>query len=173
MIESGNETGFTTAEDPERIALQDAEAFALALIDLCRNSRREVCLFSNHLERELYHREDVVEALSAFARRSPYARVRILIRDSDPMLQRHHRLLELIQRLPSRIELKKLQPTVDTPDTEFAVGDDARSLLREDREQWLGVYCPTDRVRCQRLREAFEQDWPLAVRDASLRQLVV
>ncbi|KUJ84722.1 hypothetical protein AWR36_003470 [Microbulbifer flavimaris] len=173
MTDTGTDTDGVGLTEMERIRLADVEAFERALIDLCHRARREICLFSHHLDRDLYHREPVVEALSEFARRSRYARVRILIRDSDPMLQRHHRLLTLIQRLTSRIELKKLQPTVDTPDSEFAIADDGISLLREDREQWIGVYCPDDRVRTKRLREAFEQDWPLAVRDASLRQLVV
>ncbi|WP_237065064.1 hypothetical protein [Microbulbifer guangxiensis] len=169
------ETGkdWDASEPRERFPLADVEAFQQALIDLCQRAKREVSIFSNHLERSLFHEEAVVEALSAFARRSRYARIRILIRDSDPISQRHHRLLPLIQRLTSRIELKKLQPTVDTPDTEFVVGDGCISLLKEDRDQWLGVYCPADRVRAQKLLALFEQDWPLAVQEPGLRRLLV
>ncbi|GAA5523602.1 hypothetical protein Maes01_00150 [Microbulbifer aestuariivivens] len=156
-----------------RLPLEQLDGFEKALLDLFANARREVCIFSHQLDRDLYHRQAVVEAVSQFARRSRNTRVRILIRDSEPMLRQHHRLLPLIQRLASHIELKKLQPTPHTPSNEFVIGDDRLSLLREDREQWLGFYHVDDRVRVRQLRDAFEEDWPLAVRDASLRRLVV
>ena len=145
--------------------------FRAALIDLIEGSRRELCIFSAQLAHPLYHDKDVVDALSAFCRSSRFANVRVLVRDTEPMQCRFHRVRELLQRLTSRIELRKIQATVDTPDWEFVIGDCRRLLVCEDREQWCGLFEPENTVRGRKLMAAFEQDWPLAAPDPNLRRL--
>jgi len=155
----------------EAQSLQDIAGFRAALVALLGNARRELCLFSEQLARPLYHDSEVVEALSKFARSSRFARVRILIRDSDPIVHRFHRAHALAQRLGTRIEIRKIEATVDTPDWEFAVVDGRSVLQCEDRDQWQGSYHPENPARARKLLEAFERDWPLATTDANLRRL--
>lgn len=152
-------------------SLNDLEGFRSAFIELAEESRRELFIFSEQLAHPLYHHREVAEALSAFARSSRFAAVRILVRDTEPMLRRFHRLRELTQRLSSRIELRRIHATVDTPDWEFVVADSRRVLFCDDRQQWRGVYRPDDPARAARLGEAFRQDWPFAATDPNLRRL--
>lgn len=153
--------------------LGDIAGFRAALVELLGKARRELCVFSRELARPLYHDGDVAEALSKFARSSRFTRVRILIRDSDPLVRQFHRSHALAQRLSSRIEIRKIQATVDTPDWEFAVADGRRVLQCEDRDQWQGSYHPENRVRARKLLDTFERDWPLAATDANLRRLSI
>ncbi|WP_308367270.1 MULTISPECIES: hypothetical protein [unclassified Microbulbifer] len=153
--------------------LTSAEDFRRALIELLGSSRRSLNIFSEHLDRALYHDAEVVEALSRFARDSRFVQVRILIRDSDPVVRHHHRLHHLTQRLSSIMEIRKVQATVDTPDWEFAVADDRQLLVRDERHQWLGVYEADNPARSRKLLDVFEQDWPLAVPDGNLRRLLI
>lgn len=153
--------------------LREPAEFRAALLEMLDGCRRDLAIFSGSLPRPLYHDPQVVEAISAFARSSRYARVRILIRDSDPLVQRAHRLLLLAQRLGSRIEIRKLHPTVDTPEWEFAVADLRRVLVAEDKAQWQGIYDPDAPVRARKLLDPFEQSWPLAGVDANLRRLTI
>ena len=153
--------------------LEDLEGFQAALCSLLTTSRRHVCVYSEHLARGLYHEERVSEALSAFARSSRNAELRILVRDSDPIVQRFHRVHSLAQRLTSRIQIRRIDATVDTPDWEFVIGDGRLALVREDREQWQGIYAPDDPVRVRKLAEAFERDWSRATEDPALRRLVI
>ncbi len=151
--------------------LNDIAGFRAALVELLGNAQRELYLFSEHLARPLYHDSEVVEALSQFARSSRFARIRILIRDSDPIVRRFHRTHALAQRLSTRIEIRKIEATVDTPDWEFAVADGRRVLQCDDRDLWLGSYHPDNPVRARKLLDAFERDWPLASTDTNLRHL--
>ncbi|MFC4877010.1 hypothetical protein [Microbulbifer halophilus] len=152
-------------------SLNDLEGFRSTFIELAEESRRELFIFSESLAHPLYHHRAVAEALSAFARSSRFAVVRILVRDTEPMLRRFHRLRELTQRLSSRIELRRIQATVDTPDWEFAIADGRRVLFCDDRQQWRGVYRPDDPARAAKLGDTFRQDWSLATADPNLRRL--
>ncbi|MFC6979548.1 hypothetical protein [Microbulbifer taiwanensis] len=113
----------------------------------------------------------MVAALSEFARSSRFAGVRILICDSDPIVRQFHRTHALAQRLSTRIEIRKIQATVDTPDWEFALADGLQLLQCDDRERWLGTYHRNNQVRARKLLDTFERDWPLAAADANLRRL--
>lgn len=152
-------------------SLEGIEQFRSALIELLAEASREVCVFSARLAHPLYHDRAVSEALSGFARSSRFAQVRLLVRDTEPMLRRHHRVGALLQRLSSRIELRLIQATVDTPDWEFVVADRRQSLFCDDRQQWQGCYEADNPVRAHQLTEAFEREWPLAVADPNLRRL--
>lgn len=155
----------------EALLLEDIAGFRTALIDLLGHARRELCIFSEQLARPLYHDGEVAEALSAFARSSRFARVRILIRDSDPIVRQFHRAQALAQRLSTRIEIRKIEATVDTPDWEFAIADGRRVLQCEDRDLWQGSYHRENPARARKLLDVFERDWPLAATDANLRRL--
>ncbi|WKT62168.1 hypothetical protein Q2E61_08215 [Microbulbifer thermotolerans] len=151
--------------------LEDISAFRAALITLVGNARRECLIFSQNLARPLYHDEAVTQALSDFARGSRFARVRILIRDSDPIVRQFHRTHALAQRLSSRIQIRKIQATVDTADWEFAVTDGRGVLQCDDRERWSGSYHAQNQVRAHKLQDIFERDWDLATTDPNLRCL--
>lgn len=152
-------------------SLDDLCGFRTALIDLLQGARRELCIFSDHLARPLYHDSDVAAALSAFARGQRFARIRILLRDTAPVVGRFHRLRALAQRLSTRIQVRKVAATLDTPDWEFVVADGRQLLQCKDREQWRGAYYTDDPTRARKLLDQFEQDWPLAAPDPNLRRL--
>ncbi|WP_193164326.1 DUF7931 domain-containing protein [Microbulbifer hainanensis] len=153
--------------------LAEIEQFRSALVQLLQGASRDVCVFSAQLAHPLYHDPAVNDALSAFVRSSRFARVRLLVRDTDPMLQRFHRTAALIQRLSSRIELRRIQATVDTPDWEFVTADGKQALVCDDRDSWQGIYEADNPVRARKLAEVFELDWPLAAPEPNLRQLTL
>ncbi|SDZ82055.1 hypothetical protein [Microbulbifer marinus] len=161
----------TEQTSAEYRSLEDLAGFRTALVELLSGARREVCIFSEQLARGLYHEKAVAEALSAFARGSHFARVRILVRDTTSIIGRFHRIHELAQRLSTRIDIRKVEATVDTPDWEFVIADGQQVLQCEDRDQWLGVFYSANPVRARQLLDLFEQDWPLAATDPNLRRL--
>ncbi|WP_043316227.1 hypothetical protein [Microbulbifer sp. HZ11] len=155
------------------VELDNSSACAQALVQLLSESRRRVRIFSQHLARPLYHQKDCVEALSQFARRSRHARVEILITDSDPLLRQPHLLVPLIQRLDSRISLRKIQNSSEPSDWEFAIADDRQSLMIVDAHQWIGQHRADDPVRNRKLQDVFEQSWLNARPDPAFRRFVL
>ena len=162
-----------TAQSPAVVTLQGSDDCADALTQLLSESRRRVRIFSQSLARTLYHQAVCVDALSQFARRSRYARVEILITDSDPLLRQSHQLLPLIQRLDSRISLRKIELGSESIDWEFVIADDRQSMLISDSAKWIGQYRGDDPVRNKKLQDVFEQNWLNARPDLALRRFVL
>ncbi|MBY6210653.1 hypothetical protein KUV95_03750 [Microbulbifer agarilyticus] len=146
---------------------------AAALTTLIGTSRRRLRIFSQHLARHIYGDIAVVEALSEFARSSRYAQLEILITNSEPLLRQPHRLLPLLKRLQSRISLRKIQPTSEPTDWEFAIADQRLSLSVADSVKWHGQLRDDDPVRNAKLNDVFEQNWLVARPDPALRQFVL
>ena len=153
--------------------LDGARDFSEALQELLGTARRQVQIYSQQLARPLYHDAQVVQLLSDFARSSRYARLQILIADSEPMLRQPHRLLPLIQRLGSRIELKKLPPANETRLFEFALADNGQYLRCEDSDLWRGHYHAENAAQVRKLRDVFVQAWTYAQPDPNLQRLVI
>lgn len=157
----------------EPTPLSDIDSFRDALQQLIGSSRRHLRIYSQGLARPLYNDSKTVQRLSDFARSSRYAQVQILITDSEPLLRRPHQLLPLIQRLGSRIELRKIQPSTEPTDWEFALGDNRQLVLRADREKWQGHYHQDNPARVRQLQEVFEQAWLHARPDPELKRFVL
>ncbi|MBN8431522.1 hypothetical protein JF535_11725 [Microbulbifer salipaludis] len=153
--------------------LADIDRFRDALTQLVGSTRRHLHIYSQNLPHALYGEPAIVQKLSDFARSSRYARVQILIADSEPLLRRPHPLLPLLQRLGSRIALKKIQPSTEPSDWEFALGDTTQVLQRADHDKWQGHYHSDNPVRVRQLQEVFAQAWLHARPDPELRQFVL
>lgn len=160
-------------DSTEPVALPDVDGFRAALKQLIVDTRRHLRIYSQVLARPLYNDSATVQLLSDFARSSRYARLQILITDSEPLLRRPHRILPLVHRLGSRIELRKIQATTEPVDWEFALGDDQRAMIRADREKWLGHYHRDNPVRTRQLRDVFEQSWLHARPDPELKRFLL
>ena len=153
--------------------LQGSAEFTSALRELLSAARRHVEIFSQHLARPVYQDRETVQLLSEFARSSRYARVHILIADSEPLLCNPHRLLPLIQRLGTRIEVKKLQASAEGKGSEFVLADNQQVLCCDDTEEWRGHYDAENPVRARKLYDVFEQAWTHARPDPDLRRLFI
>ena len=171
MSTTGTDSRRATDTDP--VALSDVDSFRESLQQLIGDTRRHLRIYSQNLARPLYHASTTVQLVSDFARSSRYARVQILIVDSEPLLRRPHRILPLIQRLSSRIELRKIQAAMEPTDWEFAVADNRQALIRSDREKWLGHYHRDNPVRARQLQDVFEQSWLHACPDPELKQFLI
>ncbi|WP_299592598.1 hypothetical protein [uncultured Microbulbifer sp.] len=159
--------------DSEPTSLSDIESFRDALHTLAGTSRRHLRIYSQGLARPLYSDPETVQHLSDFARSSRYALIQILITDNEHLLRRPHQLLPLIQRLGSRIELRKVQASTEPTDWEFALGDATQVILRTDKEKWQGHYHPDNPVRVRQLQDVFEQAWLHARPDPELKRFVL
>lgn len=143
--------------------------FALAL---AQNARHGLMLASRELEFELYDNDAFVDAVKKIALSGRGASVRLLIDDVRHAVERDHRLIQLAQRLSSKIEIRR-------PNVEYS-GMDRPALLLTDSGGWLKRNDPTrydgegalvDRPRQRELQQAFERVWERAEPETRIRAL--
>ena len=109
-------------EEPSAIAPRDF--FAAAAEELARlfdAARWDVRLYSQDLDGRIYAAESVLEAVRQFLLRSPKSQLRILLQDEGHVRMQGSRLVDLLQRLPSRAAV--YTPAMEYVD-EARLGDD-------------------------------------------------
>lgn len=157
---------------PEAIPLQAEDRATLleATLQLLLQARHGASIYTRDLDPGLLDQPRVVEALRTLAVRGRGAQVRLLVQDPDSALRQGHRLLPLIQRLPSIILVR--QP-VEEIDLQYP-----SAFLLNDRGGWLwralasrpeaegGTYTPG---RSAQLAAYFDQVWARALPVRSLQ----
>lgn len=138
---------------------------------MLRQARRELALFTYDLDPAVYDQTPFLEAFKALALRSRYSRIRILLQDNVLVLQRGHRLVELAQRLPSVVEIRKPnEDFIDHPEN-FLLIDDCGYLHRKSAASHTGIACYHNRHRVNRLLAFYDEAWENATPERELARL--
>jgi len=141
------------------------------LLKVLERPRRHLCILSHQLDHALFDPEDVVDAISRFARSSPAADVRVLMVDSSLAVSRGHRLVELARRLDSRITIRKISEDVPVNDDSFVTWDGLGFFVLPDYRDYTALANAYDPVQARHLQEAFEYYWARSAPDPELRIL--
>ncbi len=150
----------------------DGESESLSgLLDLLQSPSRSVRIYSQELDHALFDRADVTDALSAFVRHGPPARLQILIHSSSSIVSRGHQLLELARRLDSKIEIRKVPSELATDRASFVLADEQGYFLLPDHREHQSMANAFDPVQAERLSERFDYLWDRSEADPDLRVL--
>lgn len=162
----------TGGDPPSRLEQYHGDSECLLGLLRCLEApRRRLAILSQALDHTLYDPEPLVEAVSRFARSSPYAGIRVLISDSTLVVSRGHRLVELARRLDSRIEIRRINPDISPGEESFATWDDRGFFLMPDFRDYTALVNLYDPVQARRLLEIFDYFWARSGPDPELRTL--
>ena len=138
---------------------------------LSGQAKQRLWLYEQVLDHQLYDRHRFRELVSSIARKHPQAEVRILIHDDRPLVERRHRIVELMRRLPSRIQLRLVNPHYPVADRPFMLVDREGVLHRPDFNKAEGFACFSDSGRARLLAEEFQRMWEAGKPSLELREL--
>lgn len=139
--------------------LNGPKAFVKHLINNLNATSRKVDILTQSLDRLLYGEETVCSAISKIARAHPQAHIRILIKDTRPAIEQHHRLIALQQRLTSKITIRQLKISPENESRGYVVCD-SRSILLQHNDGEYDGFCNTNaRPEAQALLEEFDLLW--------------
>ncbi|MBV2090999.1 MAG: GNAT family N-acetyltransferase, partial [Candidatus Thiodiazotropha sp. (ex Ctena orbiculata)] len=129
----------TLGKDDELFQLNRVEDHQIHAASMARQAKRYLCLFSYDLDSSVYDTESFHDAVKQLAMRSKFSRIRILIQDNSRIVQQGHRLIDLAQRLPSVIEIRK--PSDEHLDIEenFLLADDCGYLYKQQASDVKGT----------------------------------
>ncbi|WP_051081807.1 hypothetical protein [Thioalkalivibrio sulfidiphilus] len=163
----------STDRESGLVRLEGLEAIRQFIHHRVAEARRRLWILSPDLDAFIYNDPDLVDAVSALARRSRHADVRILIQDSRSLPSGGHRLVDLALRISSRIHLRR-QPPDETRLDESMVLIDSGGYLHQRRAAdpvaMADAYAPP---RVQTLEGRFRTFWTHAMPDPELRRLKI
>ncbi|HKJ77402.1 MAG TPA: acyltransferase [Gammaproteobacteria bacterium] len=138
---------------------------------MARQARRYLYVFTGDLDPALYDSAEFAEALSALARSSERAHVHILVQDSTRASKDGHRVVELAQRLSSKVRIHRpSRQYADLRET-FLVADELGYLYRTVADRYEAQASFRDRKRARELTRHFEEVWQRSEPDPQLRRL--
>jgi hypothetical protein len=104
----------------------------VAAVDLIARARREIVICSPALDPALYNRASLAEVLGHFIARQARCRVRIVVEDTEHMLQNSVRLVELARRFSDMILIQRLGEPQRGLTEMFIVADNESCLYQQD-----------------------------------------
>jgi hypothetical protein len=97
--------------------------------------------------------------------------VRLLVMDLRPLVTQGHRLLDLMDRVPSFIDLRAPAPQHRTFNEALLVADRLGYVHRQFADRYEGIASYADRRVAARLTARFEELWERALPDPNFRRL--
>lgn len=152
--------------------LFNSESSMTGLMDsVTGQARQRIWLYDRLLDHDLYDRLRFRELISTLARRHRLSEVRLLIHDDKPLVKHRHQIVELMRRLPSRIELRLVNEDYPVEDRPFLLADREGVVFRHDFSRPEGFANFSDSGRVRLLAESFQRMWDAGKRSLELREL--
>ena len=152
--------------------LFDSERTMTDLLDsVAGQARQRIWLYDRLLDHDLYDRLRFRELISTLARYHRLSEVRLLIHDDKPLVKRRHQIVELMRRIPSRIELRLVNEDYPVEDQPFLLADREGVVFRHDFYKPEGFAKFSDSGRVRLLAESFQRMWDAGKRSLELREL--
>lgn len=151
--------------------LENVSDFQEQALKLVQSAQRQLAILSTNLDPLVYDTEEFVSAASQFARSSRYAQITVLVKNTQSLIDRGHRLARLSQRLSSKVQLRKLTLQPENTDMAFMLCDSNMLLYKNDDQIFQGFVNYAAEVEVKRLRETFDYVWQHAIPEVNLQQL--
>ena len=132
---------------------------------------RNVQIYSQYLDHNLFDNYRIVEDLSRFIRRAPLVTLQILLHQSQLVVSRGHRLIELARRMDSKIEIRCVSSDQPQDEHTCVLWDDRGYWLLPDHRDYVALANLYDPVRTLRLWDRFSYLWSRSSVDPELRVL--
>ena len=161
---------FVLKKDSQAVAIDTSEACRLAALSMARQAARRIDIVSRQLDPRMYDNRDFCDALRKLVTSSRRARVRVLVRHSDPVVKRGHRLVTLSQRLSSFIEMRVPADDFHDYNAAFLIVDGAGVIYRTLSDGFKGTVNFNNPLMARDLSLQFEAMWQTALPDANLRR---
>ncbi len=154
-----------------RIRLDSADGFREHALLLAGRAQREIRIFSARLDPAVYDNTEFSECLFDFATAHPNAKIYLLVRDVQWLVQHSHRLLAFYARLPSRVEIRAHNPRTHILHSDFMIVDREAILYNQSVDRYIGyaqLYAP--RIAAELARD-FDNLWENGSPDPEFRDM--
>lgn len=153
--------------------LKTEEEYLDAAVSLLTQSSKYVRIRSAVLDPSLFDKQAFNEALSAFARKSRYSEVHILIDLPDVLLKRGHRTLELMRRLTQKITIKAYFDEANEYRDSYILSDSRGILIKPTSQEEDGYLSLSNAVFTKNRLETFNYEWQRSSVARQLRTMII
>lgn len=155
------------------IELNSSDDHRDAVLALASQAKRSLYIYTHEFDRRVYDQAPFIEAVLQLALHSAQSKVLILVRDTNDIIHRGHRMIETMRRAPSRIQLRKLNPDVPSDPQEYVIADEAGVLLRRVATRYAGSVDFNAKKDARERIKHFNEVWRPSEPESKLKHLSI
>jgi hypothetical protein len=162
---------YTLGDDSEVLTMDSSsDNYAIALTML-QQTRRDVAILSRQMDGRLYDTAEFMQALSHLASQQPRCRIRLLLKEAEPLIKYGHRIIELSRRLSSMIGIRTIHEDYREYNEAFMVFDERGVVKRRYADRYEANGSFNDPRQARELLSFFDEVWNISEPDPNLRRL--
>ncbi len=153
------------------ISLSSRDEVKIINIAMTQQASRNIEIISTQLDPGIFDTTGYIEAIKQLSILSKFTKIRILIRNPEPLVQNSHRMIELIHMLTSSIEVRKISEEYKSYSAAFTLFDGKGVIYQPHSDRYEG-FANFSRPRLvTELSNFFNEIWEHSTPDENLRRL--
>ncbi len=157
----------------ERVAIDTRQLNHDAVIKLLNSAHNDVVIVSRHLDPTIFNKEDFTQSATEFIRRNKTASLRILVKDTAALIKTNHRVLNLSQKVSSKIEIRTICDEFSQFNQAFLVADTMGYLYNSKSDLYDAEVNFNDYEKSKELMDKFTSIWGQCIQDTGIRRLCI
>ena len=164
---------FELARTDEDISINTREENCLAITKMAQQCRKSIEIISHNLNPEIYDTVEFVEATKRMILDNRHTKVRILVFQTQSIVKKGHRLVDLAKDLSSFIEFRVPGEEFRSFNEALFIADSIGYIHRFNAERFEGMVNFNDLRVSKYLRQHFERMWDRSETDVNFRKLSI
>lgn len=158
-------------EKGQRWVISTQREMRQAVIDVAREARRRVSIYTHDLEPGIYDDPDFLDVIKHLVLSQSYARIRVLIADPTRAIKNGNAFVGLGRRLNTYIEFRHVREDLRTHPESFCIADDVALVYRLDATRWEGIADTYEPGVSKHYGSIFDDIWQASEVEHEFRQL--
>jgi hypothetical protein len=160
-------------EKGKRWVISTREEMRQAAIEVAREAKRKVSIFTHDLEPGIYDDPDFLEVIKRLVLSQTYSRIRVLIADPIHAIKNGNNFVHLGRRLNSYIEFRHVRDDLRTHAEAFCIADETALVYRLQASRWDGIADTFEPAVARLYGKMFDEIWLASEVEVEFRQLGV
>ena len=165
------EEQYVLGETSHELLLETSQQHIRITHHMATQATRSMKIFTRDLDPLIYDSPEFVEACKHLALRSPYARIEVLAFDSQRIIHRGHRMLELSRSLSSRVEIRRPEKHYEKHLMSFITFDEVGYVYKTYSDRYEGIANYNNPREAREFEKLFAEMWQRSQVDSEVRRL--
>lgn len=157
----------------KRWVISTQDEMRQAAIEVVREAKRKVSIFTHDLEPGIYDNSEFLEIVKRLVLSQAYARIRVLIADPARAVKTGNNLVHLGRRLNTYIEFRHVREDLRTHAEAFCIADQTALVYRLQASRWEGIADTHEPAVAKLYSTMFDEIWLASEAATEFRQIGV
>jgi len=157
----------------EKMSIDSRQLNHDAMVKLASSAQDDIVIVSRNLDPTIFNKEDFVQNATEFIRRNKSASLRILVHDTSALIKNNHRVLNLSQRVSSKIEIRTICDEYSQYNQAFLVADTMGYIVNSKSDLYDAEVNFNDVDKSKELMDKFTSIWEQCIQDTGIRRLCI